>query len=287
MRRSLAILAVVLSIWAVSRASSAFAAEAKGHVETANPGFFAVRDGNRTPLDVGSEIYEFDILETDSTGSALIRFVDESTLELRSGSRLDVKDVVFSEGRNRFNVGLGQGIARIITGAIVKLNPRGFKLSTPKSSIGIRGTTLLVEVMEKYERVTVEDISEGSYVTCVDTVNEKSYSLTEIDDSVTISSEERIDPSTGAVSAITETTTQGAGVIEGIQGPSGSGGGSGSGASGRTGGGYGGRSGSSQGSEAGGEGPSGGSGSSGSGGGSGSSGGPDAECCNENSSPGQ
>jgi hypothetical protein len=263
MKRLLAILAfLALAL----PAALALAAEPKGQVEAAAPGFFAQRDGSMTPLGVGDDIYEFDILETGPAGSALIRFLDGSTLELRSGSRLDVKEVVFSGDRNRFNVGLTHGAARIVTGAIVRANPRGFKITTPKTTIGIRGTTLVVEVAEKYERVSIEHLSEGSYVTCTDKANRKDYSLTAPSDSVTINSVERADPVTGAVGATTEVTTEGTGVTEGAptRGTSTSGAQPGTSQSGGGGGGR----------ETGGS-ASGGSGKS------------DAGCCSDTSSPGR
>lgn len=196
-------------------ARTADAAEPAGRVETARAGLTAIRGGRAAALDAGSEVYEFDILETDSTGSAVIRFIDDSTLEMKSGTRVDLKEVVFSDERVRFNAGIAHGAARVITGAIVKINPRGFKMTTPSCSIGIRGTTLYVEVSEHREFITVEDLSERSAVTVTNHATKKTYTLTAVEDSVTVGPVERVDPLTGAVSTTTETTTQGGGVVEG------------------------------------------------------------------------
>jgi uncharacterized repeat protein (TIGR02543 family) len=219
----LLLISVSILSWAASCESAVFADndEPKGHVETVEGSLSATRDMARVDLVAGSNIYEYDILETDPTGSAVIRFLDDSILEMGSGARIDIKELVFSSERNRFNVGLVHGVVRVITGAIVKFNPRGFKLTTPKSSIGIRGTTLFVEVTERYERVTVEELSDASYVTHTNTDSKESFSMTLVQDSVTVSSVEVTDPITGRVDIITETTTQGAGVIEGIRGPDG------------------------------------------------------------------
>ncbi|MDR3354768.1 MAG: FecR family protein [Synergistaceae bacterium] len=226
MRRFLAIPLIVISIlfWTSSCEPATFEDESKGYVETLEGRLVATRDMREVVLEEGSDIYEYDILETDSDGSAVIHFLDDSILEMGSGTRVDVKEVVFTSARKRFNVGLAHGIARVITGAIVKFNPKVFKLTTPKSSIGIRGTTLRVEVMEKYERVTVEDLSEGSAVSCTNTDSGDSFTMTEIQDSVTISSVENVDPVSGVISTTTETTTEGIGVMEGIQDPGGIGG---------------------------------------------------------------
>jgi hypothetical protein len=213
MKRLFAILAA--GVLLASAVSCAFAADAKGRVEAVVPGLFAVREGKSIPIDVDAEIYEFDVLETDATGSGLIRFVDDSTLELQGNSRLDVKEVVFSEERDRFNVGLVHGAARVITGAIVKRNPRAFKVTTPKTTIGVRGTTLYIEVTEEYERVTVEELSEGSSVLLRNTLEERKFTMTQDGDSVTIRVVTQIDTDSGAVGVMTETTLEGGGVFEG------------------------------------------------------------------------
>ena len=220
--------AVLIALWTAPCEPATFADEPKGFVEESDGGLFVTRDTRRMPLDVESDVYEYDILETDSNGSAVIHFLDDSILEMGSDTRIDVKELIFTSARKKFNVGLAHGAARIITGAIVKFNPKVFKLTTPKSSIGIRGTTLHVEVTEQFERVTVENLSEGSSVTCTNTESGGSYTMTEVQDSVTISSVEQVDPVTGVVSTSTETTAQGIGVVEGIQDPGGGIGGGGS-----------------------------------------------------------
>ena len=135
------------------------AAEPRGSVERAEPGFWAVRDGSRVDLAEGAAIYEFDILETDGSGAATLRFDDDSTLEMQGDTRIDIMEVVFSENRNRFNVGVVEGTARVVTGAIVRRNPRGYKITTPHSTIGIRGTTLIVTAAEKETTTFVESLS--------------------------------------------------------------------------------------------------------------------------------
>ncbi|MDR3255444.1 MAG: FecR family protein [Synergistaceae bacterium] len=165
--------------------SQAAADNPVGHVENANAGFGATREDKRIDLTAGDGVFEFDILETDASGAATIRFVDGSVLEMRGETRLNVKEVVFSEDRNRFNVGVINGTARIITGMIVKRNPRGFKITTPTSTIGIRGTTLSFIVRENVESVTVDDISEGSVVTYVNRLTGETFTMTKAGDSIT------------------------------------------------------------------------------------------------------
>ncbi|MDR1515066.1 MAG: FecR family protein [Synergistaceae bacterium] len=167
-------------------AAAALAAEPVGTAGSVRPSFWVVRGGNRVDLVDGGEIYEFDILETDQTGYAIVTFVDQSVLEIAGGSRIDVRSVVFSPDRKRFNVGVMQGAARIITGEIVRRNPKNFKLTTPKSTIGIRGTTLLVEVSASYEKFTVEAIGEGHVVNYSSKSGRDSWTMTRPGDTVSV-----------------------------------------------------------------------------------------------------
>jgi hypothetical protein len=138
-------------------------------------------------LGDGSEIYEFDILETDQTGYAMVMFADQSVHEISGSSSVDIRSVVFTADRNRFNVGVMQGAARIITGEIVRRNPKNFKLTTPKSTIGIRGTTLLVEVRPTYEKFTVEAIGEGHAVNYSSKSGRDNWTMTQPGDTVSVS----------------------------------------------------------------------------------------------------
>jgi hypothetical protein len=126
------------------------------------------------------------MLETDQTGYAIVTFADQSVLEIGGGSNVDIRSVVFTPDRNRFNVGVMQGAARLITGEIVRRNPRNFKLTTPKSTIGIRGTTLLVEVRETYEKFTVEAIGEGHAVNYSSKSGRDSWTMTKPGDTVSV-----------------------------------------------------------------------------------------------------
>jgi hypothetical protein len=161
-------------------AGAAFAADSKGTVEAAAGDFWAVRDGNRAELGVGANVFEFDILETGSSGSATVRFIDDSVIELRAGTSVSVKDVVFSEDRNRFNVGITGGVARVITGAIVRRNPRGFKMTTPKSTIGIRGTIMLISVNRATgaESYAVESMDPGHSVSVTNSATKEEVTIT-------------------------------------------------------------------------------------------------------------
>jgi hypothetical protein len=177
--------------------------------------FWAVREDKRIDLDDGDGIFEFDVLETDLSGEASVRFSDGAVLKMGNGTRIDVKEAVFSEERKRFNVGIAHGAARIITGEIARLNPIGFKVTTPKSIIGVRGTILDVTVSPDAESVTVLELSPGSAVTHASKITGEKTTLTMAGDSITITFKEITDPSTGEKTTAIVTETSGEGVLKG------------------------------------------------------------------------
>lgn len=176
-------------------AASVFAAEPAGTVERAEGDFWAMREGKKVELSKNSGVFEFDILFTDKSGSATIRFKDNTVLEIRANTKIDVKEVVFTDTKNRFNVGVVNGTAKIITGLIVKKNPKGFKVTTPKSTIGIRGTelTVIVDATTGVETVKINDISDGHTVEVSYNEIEESRSLRASGASVTINERNAVD----------------------------------------------------------------------------------------------
>lgn len=170
--------AIVSLACCILAAGVSFADDPVGSVESASGRFEAERAGKTIALATGSDIFEFDIIRTGDDGAGTIRFLDDTMLELRASSEIDIKEVVSSEERDRFNVGVIEGAARVVTGEIVKRNPRGFKVTTPGATIGIRGTDLsigysaattetTVDVAETEKTVSVTSRATGMSVTGV------------------------------------------------------------------------------------------------------------------------
>ncbi|MDR0647758.1 MAG: FecR family protein [Synergistaceae bacterium] len=183
-------LSLVAFVWLVAMAAlftgHAEAAAPVGRIESASGDAWAMREGRRAGLAVGSDLYEYDIINTGEGASVQAVFADGSVLQMGGGASVSVMEVVFSPGRSRFNLGITQGAARAITGEIAKINPNGFKITTPMSVIGIRGTTLSFMVSEAQERVTLEELSLGSTVRFTSRDTGKSWTMTRPGDSVTV-----------------------------------------------------------------------------------------------------
>jgi hypothetical protein len=215
-RRAAVLLVFFLFLTApLAVASRALAAEPCGTVEEARGVFWATRGGKKFDLSAGGDVFEFDILETAESGAATVRFADGSLLEMREDTRVNIKEVVFSDDRNRFNVGVVGGAARVMTGMIVKRNPAGFKVTMPRAVIGIRGTTLAFAVGDGVESVTVEEVSPGNVVIYSNTATGETFTMTLAGGSITTTEAPVTDPVTGETKTTIISEPGGEGVLRG------------------------------------------------------------------------
>jgi hypothetical protein len=168
----------------------AWGGEPAGAVTSSVPEAGAVRGGKRTPLAAGDEIFVEDVLFTDEKGQLEITFEDGTTLDLGPSSEAHVRDFTMTETKNSFHSELIKGAARVVTGELVKRNPGGFKISTPRSTIGIRGTEvlsvvrggdeiLMVPVLGGRREGDAPGASDSSHVTVIDRRTGQMYRITE------------------------------------------------------------------------------------------------------------
>lgn len=111
-------------------------------------GAATVTRGNaaRAALKVADAIYAKDILQTGVNSSLGITFDDETTFSLSANTRIVVDSFVYQQGGHgnvaSFNV--ATGTASFIASLVAKTGD--MKIATPEATLGIRGTTGIVEV---------------------------------------------------------------------------------------------------------------------------------------------
>jgi len=94
-------------------------------------------------LHAADPVNEGDLLVTDANSWALLEMVDGATITLRPQTRLRVDRYMYAESQPSAGSSLlylFQGAFRAVTGAIGLNNPRGYRISTPTATVGIRGT---------------------------------------------------------------------------------------------------------------------------------------------------
>ena len=119
-----------------------------GQIETAEGSVFAVRvDGTRVELKQGDPIYQGDTLETGEDGVVGITFADDSTLSLAENGRMVIDEMVYDPGAQDGSASLFvlQGAMSFVSGQLAKVNPDAMTIETPVATIGIRGTSALIE----------------------------------------------------------------------------------------------------------------------------------------------
>ncbi len=123
------------------------------------------RDGKKVDLKIKSPIYLNDKIFTDESGRVQILFDDDTSLSVGSSSSIMIDNFVFNTNKkSQFSAKVFKGISRVITGQIVEQNREGFKLQTPLTVVGIRGTILATQVEEDREKFYLQQIKDGNIV---------------------------------------------------------------------------------------------------------------------------
>lgn len=135
-----------LILAAPSFAASSRPAEA-ARVIAVTPGAFVQRGNARAPLKLKDPLYKEDQVSTDATGKLQLLFADDTTVAVAPDSMVNIADFSFGgPAKASFALGVGRGLARVVTGKVVEQNREGFKVTTPHATVGIRGTILTADV---------------------------------------------------------------------------------------------------------------------------------------------
>lgn len=125
-------------------------AGAVGQVKTLVSGASVARGGKQQSAELGAPVFEGDVVSTDGSGSVGITFLDGTVLSLGADSELTIDAFVFDpqDRQLSFAAKFLKGTATYLSGRIAKLAPEKVSLSTPFTTIGIRGTRVLIKVAE-------------------------------------------------------------------------------------------------------------------------------------------
>ena len=127
----------------------AHAAQVVGTVTDVSGPMVARRiDGTIKALSVNSSIEQGDTLVTEKATYARIRFVDNGEITLRPNTQFKIENFSYQVNKPESDSALFsllKGGLRSITGLLGKRNKEKFGLNTPTATIGIRGTTFIVE----------------------------------------------------------------------------------------------------------------------------------------------
>ncbi|MDP2418765.1 MAG: FecR family protein [Hydrogenophaga sp.] len=101
----------------------------------------------RRPAASGEGVFETERVSTGQRGGATITLKDGTVLTMGPNSTMDLSKFQYNATtqEGNFAMNLLQGSVRVVTGLLAKINPDLFKISTPTSVVGVRGTDFIVE----------------------------------------------------------------------------------------------------------------------------------------------
>jgi hypothetical protein len=105
-----------------------------------------IRDKNSYPLKARDDIYLNDVVQTASSSTLSITFNDATTFNLSASAKITIDNYVYEDGGKQ-NAGvfdIGKGTVAFVAAAVAKTGD--MKITTPTATLGIRGTTGVVEV---------------------------------------------------------------------------------------------------------------------------------------------
>nr|WP_319543494.1 FecR domain-containing protein [uncultured Pseudodesulfovibrio sp.] len=165
--------------------SQSLAAESSGHPFPIGEvihimGFVSAAPPGSEPrkLELKSPVFRNETIVTGKTGNVEIRFTDATVYSQGAESTLSLDDYIFSEDASisKLLFTMGKGTFRFVTGQIVKQNPEAFTLTTPMTSIGIRGTEPFAIIENQRESIGVFDIDTEHTVVVTSEINSVSMS---------------------------------------------------------------------------------------------------------------
>ncbi|WP_426414120.1 FecR domain-containing protein [Bradyrhizobium ganzhouense] len=119
-----------------------------GNVATVTGIATVIRDKNSYPVKVRDDIYLNDVVQTSSNSSLGITFNDATTFNLSASSKIAIDNYVYEDGgkQNSAIFDIGKGTVAFVAAAVAKTGD--MKIATPTATLGIRGTTGVVDVPE-------------------------------------------------------------------------------------------------------------------------------------------
>lgn len=106
------------------------------------------RNGASGPLKLKDDIFKGDTLQTGKNSTLIVTFTDDTTLNLSASSRIVVDNFVYQEGgkANAALINVARGTMAFVAASVAKTGD--MKIETPTATLGIRGTTGVVDVPE-------------------------------------------------------------------------------------------------------------------------------------------
>jgi hypothetical protein len=120
-----------------------------GRIKVVSGTAYVVRSGGEVRAEVGQSVFVSDSLRTGDDGRIGVTFDDDTRLSLGPNSEVRLNEFRYAPAQG--SVGLAmqflRGVAMYVSGQIAKLAPDSVRLETPSAIVGVRGTSLAIQVV--------------------------------------------------------------------------------------------------------------------------------------------
>jgi hypothetical protein len=130
-----------------------------GNVVTLVGSATVTRNNAATPLKLKDDILLNDVVQTAAGSKLGITFNDATTFNLSANSTITIDDYIYQDG-GKDNAGIsdiGKGTVAFVAAALAKTGD--MKITTPTATMGIRGTTGVVEVPENASATSANNVA--------------------------------------------------------------------------------------------------------------------------------
>ena len=119
-----------------------------GNVATLTGSASVTRNNTATPLKLQDDIFQNDVLQTSANSTLGVTFNDATTFNLTANARITVDNYIYEDGgkQNAALFDIAKGTVAFVAAEVAHTGD--MRISTPTATLGIRGTTGLVEVPE-------------------------------------------------------------------------------------------------------------------------------------------
>jgi hypothetical protein len=133
---------------ATASPAPAAADEPIGNVATLTGIATAIRNKNSIPLKLQDDIFLNDVVQTSANSTLGVTFNDATTFNLTANAKVTIDNFVYEDGgkQNAALFDVARGTVAFVAAAVAKTGD--MEISTPTATLGIRGTSGLVEVPE-------------------------------------------------------------------------------------------------------------------------------------------
>jgi len=130
-----------------------------GNVATLTGVATVTRNNTDTPLQLKDDIYLNDIVKTQASSSLSITFNDATTFRLSANAEITIDNYVYEEGGagNAGAFDIARGTVAFVAAQVAKTGK--MEITTPTATMGIRGTTGVVDVPEGVTATSANNVN--------------------------------------------------------------------------------------------------------------------------------